>query len=116
MELVFVRHGEGEHTEKPDRLHNLHPELTIRGENQARKLQETWPLVSEDFLIVSPTVRTLQTAAHWSEGIPCRVMVNPAVGPRMFPQKKEWEILPCDQILTKDRVAGEFPDFHLGGK
>ncbi|MYL50063.1 histidine phosphatase family protein [Halobacillus litoralis] len=113
MELVFVRHGEGEHTEKPDRLHTLHPALTLRGESQARELQGTWPLSSEDLLIVSPTLRTLQTAERWSESIPCRRVVSPALGPRMFPQKKEWKTLPCDRTLRKDQVWADFPGFQL---
>ncbi|WLR47468.1 histidine phosphatase family protein [Halobacillus litoralis] len=113
MELIFVRHGEGVHTKKPDGLHILHPALTIHGESQARELQQTWPLSSDDLLIASPTVRTLQTAERWSEGIPCRRVVSIAVGPRMFPQKKEWRTLPCDQTLGENQVSAEFPDFHL---
>ncbi|REJ10892.1 histidine phosphatase family protein [Halobacillus trueperi] len=116
MELVFVRHGEGEHTATPDGLHTLHPALTTRGERQAIKLQETWSLSSEDLLIVSPTIRTLQTAERWTEDISCRRVVSPAVGPRMFPQKKEWKTLPCDRALGKDRVSAEFQDFHLIGE
>ncbi|GEN52806.1 histidine phosphatase family protein [Halobacillus faecis] len=116
MELIFVRHGEGEHTKKPDGLHILHPALTKGGENQAKELQETWPLTSDDLLIVSPTVRTLQTADIWSEDIPCRRVVSPAVGPRMFPQKKKWRTLPCDRTLGEKQVSAEFPDFHLIGE
>ncbi|MGR9050748.1 histidine phosphatase family protein [Halobacillus faecis] len=115
MELIFVRHGEGEHTINHDRLHTLHPALTTRGESQAGELQKTWPLASEDLLIVSPTLRTLQTAERWSEGISCSRVVSPAVGPRMFPQKKEWKTLLCDRTLDKDQVSAEFPGFQLTG-
>lgn len=116
MELVFLRHGQGEHTESPGGLHTLHPVLTTHGKSQAEKLRKSWPLSSEDLLIISPTVRTLQTAERWSEGIPCTKVVTPAVGPRMFPQKKEWKTLPCDRVLSKDRVSAEYPDVYLWGE
>ncbi|HHP1048302.1 histidine phosphatase family protein [Bacillus cereus group sp. BfR-BA-01354] len=39
MKIVFVRHGEGEHTrDLPSSLKVLHPPLTDEGRNQAKLL------------------------------------------------------------------------------
>lgn len=62
MKLVFVRHGEGEHTKDlPASLQRLNPSLTDEGRNQAKLLQCNVPLQETDILIASPTLRTLQT-------------------------------------------------------
>ncbi|MDZ4426718.1 histidine phosphatase family protein, partial [Bacillus cereus] len=83
MKIVFVRHGEGEHT--TDLLESLQvfdPPLTRVGKAQAKLLQCNVPLQETDILIVSPTLRTLQTATIWSAKVACQKLVHPYVSPR----------------------------------
>lgn len=73
MKIVFVRHGEGEHTrDLPSSLQVLHPSLTDEGRNQANLIQCDVPLQETDILIVSPTLRTLQAATIWSAKVACQ--------------------------------------------
>ena len=73
MKLIFVRHGEGEHTkDSPSSLQVPHPPLTDEGRNQAKLLQCNVPLQETDILIASPTIRTLQTATIWSAKVACQ--------------------------------------------
>ncbi|SEQ94505.1 Broad specificity phosphatase PhoE [Virgibacillus subterraneus] len=114
MELVFIRHGQGEHTlDLPESLHTSDPALTDEGIIQAKTLKRQFPLSQSDVIIISPIRRTLQTAQIWSEGIKCQKIVSPLVSPRMFPQKTEGQTLPCDEILTKGVIKDHFTDFHL---
>ncbi|TAA71981.1 histidine phosphatase family protein [Planococcus salinarum] len=112
MELIFIRHGQGEHTlDLPESLHLSNPSLSIQGKIQAKKLRSTLPLTSEDVLIVSPTLRTLQTASIWSENIECGKLVHPLVGPRIFPARMAATTLPCDELLDLERFQEGFPSF-----
>lgn len=114
MELVFTRHGQGEHTlDLPQSLHISDPALTKEGIIQAKSLRKRFPLSQTDIMVVSPIRRTLQTALLWSEGTKCRRIVNPLVSPRMFPQNPEWQTLPCDEILTREKIKYDFPDFYI---
>ncbi|MRG87595.1 histidine phosphatase family protein [Salinibacillus xinjiangensis] len=114
MEIVFIRHGQGEHTlDLPKSLHTPDPALTEEGIIQAKTLKNHFPLSQSDVIIVSPIRRTLQTARIWSEGIKCQKIVSPLVSPRMFPQNPEWQTLPCDEILTKELIKDDFNDFYL---
>lgn len=111
MELVFVRHGHGEHlVDYPQRLDTLHPGLTDYGVHQIIQLRRQLRVCEDDLVIVSPTERTIQTAeilvSHndfW---------VSPCVGPRMFPlQPANMELL-CDRIYS--RVEVEVANSGLG--
>lgn len=103
MKLIFIRHGEGEHTKCiPESLHTSHPSLTSKGREQAEQLNRKWQLSQDDLIIISPTIRTIETALIWSEGVDCAKVVDPRVGPRMFPVKPEWTTLPCDRRLESD--------------
>lgn len=114
MELIFIRHGQGEHTlNLPESLHLDNPALTTQGRMQAKKLRWTLPLTPEDVLIVSPTLRTLQTASIWSENIDCAKVVHPLVAPRIFPARQTATTLPCDELLGLERLYNEFSDFTL---
>lgn len=114
MELVFIRHGQGEHTlNLPISLQNPDPALTKEGTIQAKSLRNQFPLSKKDVLIISPIRRTLQTASIWSEDINCRKIVRPLVSPRMFPQNPEWSPLPCDEILKREMIKDEFPGFVI---
>lgn len=85
MKLVFVRHGEGEHTKDlPLSLQAVNPPLTGVGKKQAKLLQCDVPLQEKDILIASPTLRTLQTAAIWSAAVACQKIVHPYI-PAYFP-------------------------------
>ncbi|WP_078553533.1 histidine phosphatase family protein [Bacillus alkalicellulosilyticus] len=109
MELIFIRHGQGEHTINiPTSLQNPDPALTKDGTIQAKSLRNQFPLSEDDIIIISPIRRTLQTALIWSDSINCRKIVTPLVSPRMFPQNPEWNPLPCDIILKKEMIKEEF--------
>ncbi|ANU23361.1 histidine phosphatase family protein [Planococcus donghaensis] len=112
MELIFIRHGQGEHTlNLPESLHMDNPSLTIQGRGQAKNLRSSLPLAAGDVLIVSPTFRTLQTALIWSENIECNRWVHPMVAPRIFPTRLAATTLPCDELLDFERLQDEFPTF-----
>ncbi|PGZ09029.1 histidine phosphatase family protein [Bacillus cereus] len=114
MKLVFVRHGEGEHTKNlPSSLQVLDPPLTGEGRNQAKLLQRDVPLQKTDILIVSPTLRTLQTAAIWSAKVGCQKIVHPYVSPRIFPYREGAETLPCDRIVDQETIKKLFPHFSI---
>ncbi|WP_240051001.1 histidine phosphatase family protein [Metabacillus litoralis] len=58
MELIFIRHGQGEHTLNiPQSLHKGDPALTSNGLLQAKGLAKEFPLSEDDILIVSPLRR-----------------------------------------------------------
>lgn len=112
MELIFLRHGQGEHTQNlPDSLYLSNPQLTRQGVTQAKILKAQIPLTLDDVLIVSPTVRTIQTASIWSEDTECLRVVHPLVGPRMFPLRTGATTLACDVTLNRKSMQNEFPAF-----
>lgn len=114
MELIFIRHGQGEHTVNlPDSLQLADPSLTAKGFSQAEKLRSTLSLTAEDLLIVSPTLRTLQTATIWSADIACQKIVHPLAAPRIFPTRLNAATLPCDKLLELERLQSDFPNFSL---
>ena len=114
MELIFVRHGQGTHTEQlPASLQLSDPPLTIVGIHQAEKLRTLLPLHEEDVLIVSPTRRTLQTADIWSEHVNCRKIVHPLLGPRIFPLRPDATTLPCDALVDLAYLDRNFPSFEI---
>lgn len=114
MELIFIRHGEGEHTLNiPISLQISDPILTDAGINQAKLLRTQLPLSKDDILVISPLRRTLQTAHYWSEGINCKKLVNPVVSPRIFPQVSKGRTLPCDELLDKQKISYEFPNIQI---
>ncbi|MDA1907652.1 phosphoglycerate mutase family protein [Bacillus cereus] len=114
MKLVFVRHGEGEHTKDlPASLQMLNPSLTDEGRNQAKLLQCNVPLQETDILIASPTLRTLQTAAIWSERGACQKIVHPYVSPRIFPYREGAKTLQCDHIVDQGVITNLFPHFSI---
>lgn len=84
MKLVFVRHGEGEHTKDlPLSLQAVNPPLTGVGKKQAKLLQCDVSLQEKDILIASPTLRTLQTATIWSAEVACQKLFI-HIYPRVF--------------------------------
>lgn len=114
MNLTFIRHGQGIHTlNPPDSLSIKNPSLTQKGIEQAKLLRRQFPLSENDFIIVSPTRRTLQTAFVWSNDTQCRKIIDPRVSPRLFPQRTEGLTLPCDEIMEIEDIRNEFPIFAL---
>lgn len=75
------------------------PPLTRVGKAQAKLLQRDISLQEADILIVSPTLRTLQTATIWSAKVACQKLVHPYVSPRIFPYREGAKTLPCDYIV-----------------
>ncbi|PFJ16793.1 histidine phosphatase family protein [Bacillus cereus] len=115
MKLVFVRHGEGEHTKDlPSSLQVLDPLLTVEGRKQAKLLQTDVPLQEKDIVIASPTLRTLQTATIWSEKVSCQKIIHPYVSPRIFPYRVAAKTLPCDRIVDQEMMKKLFPHFSIG--
>lgn len=53
----------------------------------------------------------METALLWSKEVKCKIIVNPLVAPRMFPQLPEGKTLPCDVLLSRKYLDLEFP--HL---
>ncbi|MEK3890640.1 histidine phosphatase family protein [Bacillus sp. FSL K6-3431] len=114
MELIFIRHGQGEHTlDLPESLKISDPSLTKLGIDQAISLREKIALTENDIILISPIRRTLETALLWSGNIKCRKVVHPLVSPRMFPIHPEWSTLPCDKILDIELIESDFPTFEI---
>ncbi|QYR21316.1 histidine phosphatase family protein [Paenibacillus sp. sptzw28] len=113
MELIFVRHGQGEHNRDiPDRLNIEHPHLTDRGKAQVADLRASFDFSNEDIFIVSPTVRTIETVNILTDGLTQpKKYISPAVGPRMFPQGPESAAFRCDIALPRARIINEYPGF-----
>lgn len=112
MELLFIRHGHGEHLlEYPNRLHTLHPALTEYGEVQVKQLREQYTFSHDDLFVVSPTRRTIETAQILRENH--KMFISPLVGPRMFPQNPESPELNCDQILTEEEVSSIYKEVEI---
>ncbi|MFS0892453.1 phosphoglycerate mutase family protein [Peribacillus frigoritolerans] len=117
MELVFIRHGQGEHTlDIPSSLQIKDPSLTTKGVEQAKLLRNQMPLTNRDIIIISPIRRTLETAFIWSENINCRKIVSPFVSPRMFPLRSDWKSLPCDKIIDLEIIKDGYPTFEIDSK
>jgi broad specificity phosphatase PhoE len=114
VELIFIRHGQGEHTlNLPDSLQIQDPFLTKEGAYQAHSLQSQITLNERDIVVISPVRRTLETAKIITEHISCRKIVSPLVSPRMFPQNPEWKTLPCDRMLHTKLIKEQFPSFTI---
>lgn len=117
MELIFIRHGQGQHnTDVPDRLNIADPPLTAVGERQVKALRSMLTFIPEDLFIVSPTLRTIQTANLLAERLASpRKYVAPAVGPRMFPMPEmpELHAVLCDKHLPSETIKRRFPDYKL---
>jgi broad specificity phosphatase PhoE len=114
VELIFIRHGQGEHTlDLPASLQIQDPALTKAGVYQAESLQSQISLTEKDIVVISPVRRTLETADILTKGISCRKIVSPLISPRMFPQNPEWKTLPCDRMLNKKLIKEQFPSFTI---
>jgi broad specificity phosphatase PhoE len=115
MELFFVRHGQGEHNlNVPDRLNIEHPRLTDNGIKQVRNLKANIDFNENDLFVVSPTVRTIETARILTEDLLfSRKYISPVVGPRVFPLKKDSKTMKCDITLTVSTVKKEYTDFKV---
>ncbi len=75
MEIVFVRHAEPEWVK--DRLNVDNPPLTLRGHEQAALLGKWATTESFDAVLVSPLVRTQQTAAPILESLQMPLVIAP---------------------------------------
>ncbi|REB07345.1 histidine phosphatase family protein [Sporosarcina sp. BI001-red] len=114
MELIFIRHGQGEHTlDMPNSLYLKSPSLTIKGINQAKLLNEKFTLTDKDIIFISPIKRTIETALIWTKNIDCRKIVSPFVSPRIFPTRKDGKTLPCDEIIDLEIIKRDYPELEL---
>ena len=114
VELIFVRHGQGEHTlDMPSSLHLKNPSLTTKGINQAELLSEKFTLTDKDIVFISPIRRTIETALIWTKNIDCRKIVSPFVSPRIFPTRTNGKTLPCDEIINLEIIKRDYPELEL---
>jgi broad specificity phosphatase PhoE len=113
-ELVFIRHGEGEHmVDLPGSLGMKHPRLTELGRLQVRSLRSIVQVTDHDLVLASPTPRTIETARLLCGDAHPRRYASPLVGPRMFPQNVRFNPLPCDDLLEPQALTREFPEYEL---
>jgi broad specificity phosphatase PhoE len=116
MDIVFVRHGQGEHIRSvPESYQLTNPGLTELGLQEAKSLRRTLLLTEHDAVVVSPTRRALQTAELWCIGSAVEKFVHPAIGPRQFPMRYDFTTLPCDMTYEPKRLSELFADFLLPG-
>ncbi|MCL1698357.1 histidine phosphatase family protein [Lysinibacillus sp. BPa_S21] len=114
MELIFIRHGQGEHTLAiPNSLHVKNPSLTAKGIRQAKLLRGKFTLTEEDIIFISPLRRTLETALIWSLDVDCRKIVSPLVSPRIFPFHPNGKTLPCDIVINLQTIKKEYPNLEM---
>ncbi|NOU97689.1 histidine phosphatase family protein [Paenibacillus sp. LMG 31456] len=114
MEIVFVRHGHGEHMVHIPASYNVaDPGLTQQGVEEAARLRLTLPLTEQDAVIASPTRCSLQTAQLWCTGTNAARFIHPAIGPRQFPNRYDFTTMPCDSTLEPPRLIELFSDFLL---
>jgi broad specificity phosphatase PhoE len=114
IDLLFVRHGEGEHMlDLPRSLDMQHPRLTEAGRTQVAALKPIVGVTDVDLVLASPTPRTLETARMLCDGAGPRRYVSPLVGPRMFPQNPKYNPLRCDDLPDPNVLRREFPEFQL---
>ncbi|KOP67951.1 phosphoglycerate mutase [Bacillus sp. FJAT-18019] len=112
MEIIFIRHGHGEHLQDyPNRLHTSHPGLTELGILQVSQLSEQFEWSGDDLIVVSPTKRTIESAQIMTNGT--NFIITPLVGPRMFPLHPEIPALMCDQIYSRDELAALYHGIEL---
>jgi len=116
MKLLFIRHGQGEHNlPVPDRLELIHPRLTARGQAQVERLRERIQVTSEDLLLISPTVRTIETALILTADLKdAALLTTPLVGPRMYPPPDSPAVptrqpFGCDRILSREELGEAYP-------
>jgi broad specificity phosphatase PhoE len=109
LDLLFVRHGEGEHMlDLPRSLELLHPALTARGRAQVAALRGSLAITADDLFLVSPTRRTIESALILGAGSPPHA--TPRVGPRIFPPPKPGAVpLPCDALLDPTAIRRDYP-------
>lgn len=111
MDITFIRHGHAEHLlNYPNELNRLHPGLTEQGKAQNVTLRKNITMESSDTIVVSPTKRTLETAALLTPRKCVGVVISPVVGPRMFPQDPKFTPLGCDQIYSRAELSVLYPD------
>lgn len=123
MQLLFIRHGQGEHNlPVPNRLNILHPRLTELGVAQIRERQRTLAISSNDLIFASPTVRTIEAAQILvTDATDTAILTTPLIGPRMYPQYEEgtdpmhpnWAPLQCDQTLTRQEIEQAYSSVRI---
>ncbi|EHB66614.1 MULTISPECIES: histidine phosphatase family protein [Paenibacillus] len=112
MDFIFIRHGHGEHLiDYPNRLNTLHPSLTEYGKFQVTQLRNDTIIDPDDLVLVSPTKRTIETAAILKNDLD--FVISPFVGPRMFPQNPDLPFLACDHILSKTEIRNLYGDIEI---
>jgi broad specificity phosphatase PhoE len=115
MEIIFIRHGQGQHNlDVPDRLNIENPHLTDKGKTQVGLLHSVFTFVNADLFIVSPTIRTIETANIITERLDnAQKYISPLVGPRMFPlpaNPEKYEVK-CDIHYPLEKIQKDHADF-----
>ncbi|MCI3926328.1 phosphoglycerate mutase family protein [Paenibacillus sp. TRM 82003] len=114
MEIVFIRHAQGEHSlREPALLDTIHPPLTALGRTQAAALRDRLRPSPSDLVVASPTLRTLQTAAILTDRTGVDVFVSPWIGPRMYPTETDVHTSLCDYLMSAKSAKKKFPAFTV---
>ncbi|WP_427110618.1 histidine phosphatase family protein [Lysinibacillus xylanilyticus] len=114
VELIFIRHGQGEHTLAiPNSLQVKNPSLTALGISQAKLLRKKFTLTDEDIVFISPIKRTLETTLIWTLQVDCRKIVSPFISPRIFPFHPNGKTLPCDIIINLETIKKDYPNLEI---
>ncbi|RJE90259.1 histidine phosphatase family protein [Paenibacillus sp. 1011MAR3C5] len=112
MEIVFIRHGHGEHlVDYPNQLNILHPGLTEYGRMQVMDLKDRVVIGSDDLVVASPTKRTIETAQVLLDS--SHFFISAAIGPRMFPQMYDTPSLLCDLSYTVEEIKRLYPTIPI---
>ncbi|WP_426454941.1 histidine phosphatase family protein [Paenibacillus sp. S-38] len=113
MDMVFVLHGESQHSLHQDGEQMRDPGLSEAGRREAQRLRQRFRLSSADAVLAGPTVRMLETAQLWTAGSDCVRMVHPLAGPRQHPVRYDFRTPPCDEPLEPSRIRAEYADWLM---
>ncbi|MCZ8520658.1 MULTISPECIES: histidine phosphatase family protein [Paenibacillus] len=113
MDMVFVLHGESEHSLNEEGRMMKDPRLTEAGRREAERLRLRFRLSAADAVLAGPTLRMLETAQLWTLGSECTRMAHPLVGPRQHPVCYDFRTHPCDLPLEQGRLRADFPDWEM---
>ena len=104
-DIVFLRHGEGEHNVKARGFEVADAPLTARGRVQAQEVASLADVAGVDLVLVSPLRRTVETAVLAFPGAHIVALAELALGTGA----------PSDTgVLTGAQLAGSFPGLDVG--
>ena len=100
MKINLIRHAEGYHNLSAKDWQIVSPSLTPRGISQCKKLKDKIKNIEFDLIIVSPLLRTLQTAEEIFD------ISNKFISTELI---REAVVNPCDFRESKNESKSKFP-------